>query len=159
MATDHATQLGKLIGNFQSLETVLRTFLDKMSAATAPRLPQGKTYFGLQIGEEVPVNAFTNFDSLGQLIEKYNAAVRVKDQALVVDAAIVTVRDLLAHGRVAADSPDEARLTIVKFSPPLNGTVRVTDSAMMTNQWCQERIDVVRMQIEKVARALETIAV
>ena len=105
------------------------------------------------------MNAFTNFDSLGQLIEKYNAAVRVKDQALVVDAAIVTVRDLLAHGRVAADSPDEARLTIVKFSPPLNGTVRVTDSAMMTNQWCQERIDVVRMQIEKVARALETIAV
>ena len=159
MATDHATQLGKLIGNFQSLETLLRTFLHRMSAATAARLPEGKTYFGLQVGEEVPVNAFTNFDSLGQLIEKYNAVVQAKAQALVVDATIVAVRDLLAHGRVTADSPDEARLTIIKFSRPLNGVVLVTDSAMMTNQWCQERIDVVRMQIEKVARALETIAV
>lgn len=53
MATDHATRLGKLIGNFQSLETVLRVFLDKVSAPTSPRFPQGKTYFGLHAGEEV----------------------------------------------------------------------------------------------------------
>lgn len=159
MATDHATQLGKLIGNFQSLETVLRVFLDKMSASTSPRLPQGKTYFGLRAGEEVPVNAFTNFDTLGQLVEKYNAVVRAKDSSLLVDAGVVAVRDLLAHGRIAADSPDETRLTVIKFDRPLNATVRVTDSAMMTNQWCQERIDLVRMQLEKVARALETIAV
>lgn len=159
MATDHATQLGKLIGNFQSLETVLRVFLDKVSASTSPRLPPGKTYFGLRAGEEVAVNAFTNFDSLDQLIDKYNAVVRAKDHALQIDASIVAVRDLLAHGRIAADSPDETRLTIIKFDRPLNGTVHVTDSAMMTNQWCQERIDLVRMQLEKVARALEAIAV
>lgn len=105
------------------------------------------------------MNAFTNFDGLGQLIDKYNVVVRAKDQALEVDTTVVAVRDLLAHGRIAADSPDETRLTIIKFDRPLNGSVRVTDSAMMTNEWCQERIDLVRMQLEKVARALETIAV
>ena len=159
MATDHATRLGKLIGNFQSLETVLRVFLDKVSASTSPRLPQSKTYFGLRAGEEVPVNAFTNFDTLGQLICSYNAVVGAKDQALKVDATVVAVRDLLAHGRIAADSPDETRLTIIKFDRPLNASVRVSDSATMANEWFQERIDLVRTQLEKVARALDTIAV
>jgi hypothetical protein len=159
MATDHATRLGKLVGNLQSLETVLRFFLDKALASISPRLPEGKTYFGLRAGEEVPVNAFTNFDFLSDLIAKYNAIVQAKDQALLVDASVVAVRDLLAHGRIAADSPDEARLVIIKFDRPKNGSVRVTDSAMMTDDWCQERIDLVRAQIEKVGRARETIAV
>ena len=157
MAANHATQLGKLIGNLQSLETVLRCFIDRVSMS--PRLPQGKTYFGLHVGEEVPENAFTNFDTLGQLIEKYNTVVRATNKALLVDVGVVAVRDLLAHGRIAADLPDETQLVIIKFDHPSNGTVRVTDSAMMTNQWCQERIDLIRMQCKKVARALETIAI
>ena len=159
MAMDHATRLGKITGNLQSLETMLRVFLDRRSGPDSPRLPQGKTCFGPQPGEEVPVNAFTNFDTLGQLITKFNALVAARDQSFAVEEAVVAVRDLLAHGRIAADSEDEAQLTILKFDKPKDGTVRVTDCAIMTDRWFDERIDLVRAQIEKVARALEAIAV
>lgn len=159
MATDHVMRLGKIIGNLQSLETMLRMFLDRVFTSTSPRLPAGKTYFGLQPGEQVPENAFTNFDTLGQLVAKFNAVVAQRDQGLTIDESVVALRDLLAHGRIAADSPDEARLTILKFAKPERGTVRVTECAMMTDQWCDERNDLVHAQIEKIARALETLTV
>ncbi len=159
MATDHVTHLGKIIINLQALETGLRAFLHQHSGSASPRLPNGKTYFGLQVGEEVPANAFTNFDTLGQLVAQFNAVVETKDKTLTIDNAVVALRDLMVHGRTAADSQDETRITILKFDKPKEGIVRVTDCAMMTNQWCEERTTFIFAQIEKVMRALKTVAV
>jgi len=153
MAANHVTYLGKVIGNLHSLEIALRFFLDKLNPASSPHLPVGKSYYQLQSGDLVPENAFTNFDTLGELVDKYNAAIRQRDPNLVIDRGVVQVRDLMAHGRVFADAPDEARLAIIKFDRPQNGSVRVTDSALMTEQWFQGRIDFVRAQLKKVDRA------
>jgi len=153
MAVNHVMYLGKVIGNLHSLEIALRAFLDRLNPASSPHLPAGKSYYQLQIGDSVPENAFTNFDTLGDLVDKYNAAMRQKNPDLLVDCSVVQLRDLMAHGRVSADAPDETRLAIIKFARPHNGSVRVTDCALMTEQWFQGRIDFVRAQLEKVAQA------
>jgi len=155
MATNHVIFLGKVIGNLHSLEIALRSFLNKLSPASSPGLPAGKSYYQLQAGDSVPENAFTNFDSLGDLVDKYNVAVGKNKPNLLVDRGVVQLRDLMAHGRVSADSPDEARLAIIKFDRPQNGTVRVTDCALMTKQWFQDHITFVRAQLEKVTQALK----
>ena len=153
MAENHIVYLGKLIGNIQSFETALRFFLDRLNPASSPCLPAGKFYYQLRVGDSVPENAFTNFDTLGDLVDKYNRAIRQKDAALVVDRSVVLLRDLLAHGRVFADAPDETRLAIIKFDRPEEGSARVTDCALMTEQWFQDRIDFVLAQLKKVEQA------
>lgn len=155
MAKNHALLLGKLIGNLHSLETLLRVFLNNKNLAASPGIPMGKSHFQLQVGDFVPENAFTNFDSFGALVSKYNNAISQKNVTLRVDDRVVRIRDLLAHGRVSADSIDASRLAIIKFEKPTKGHVRVSDSALMTEWWFQEHIDLVRAQIEKVDQALK----
>jgi hypothetical protein len=151
MAANHVMYLGKVIGNLHSLEIALRLFLDRLNPG--PYLPAGKSYYQLQAGDSVPENAFTNFDTLGDLVDKYNEAICKKDTALLIDRSVVQLRDLLAHGRVSADAPDETRLAIIKFDRPQNGSVRVTDCAQMTEKWFKDRIDFARAQLEKVEQA------
>ena len=52
------------------------------------------------MGQRVPVNSFTSYDSLGNLVRQFNAVVETFDSGLVVDETVVELRDLLAHGRV-----------------------------------------------------------
>src|SRR5687768_4030867 len=98
MAKDHALRLGKLVGSFQSLECLLRFYLRGV-ATNAAATHLGRPYFELQAGELVPIDDVANYDSLGQLLSKYNEDVARRDPALRVDASIVNTRDLLAHGR------------------------------------------------------------
>ena len=155
MAENHGLLLGALIGNLHSLETLLRTFLNNKNPASSLSVPMGKSHFQLQVGDIVPESAFTNFDSLGALVRKYNAAMSQKNATLLVDDRVVRIRDLLAHGRVSADLTDASRLAIIKFDKPTKSYVRVSDSALMTEHWFQEHIDLVRAQFEKVAQALK----
>ncbi len=140
MAANYAMYLGKVISNLHSLEIALRIFLDRLNPGSSPHLPAGKSYYQLQVGDSVPENAFTNFDTLGDLVDKYNEAIRKKDTTLLVDRSVIQLRDLMAHGRVSADAPDETRHAIIKFAKPKNGSVQVTDCALMTEQWFQDRI-------------------
>jgi hypothetical protein len=73
--------MGKIVVNLHSLEFALRTFLwnhEAPSGATnwATVLPQ------LQVGQSVPVNAFSNYDTLGKLIETFNAITTPVDGSL-----------------------------------------------------------------------------
>ncbi len=148
MAKNHALNLGKLVGNLQSLETLLRFFLKKKNpnAATKSMAP-------FVVGQSRDEDEFTNYDTLGVLIEKYNECVVRKDRSLLVDSGVVRLRDLLAHGRVSAEAADETRLTIVKFSKPCGGNVTVVDSALMSEQWFVENQQWVREQLDLVASA------
>jgi hypothetical protein len=54
-------------------------------------------------GAQVPENALTNWDTLGQLISKYNCVLSAAEVPLYsVDSSVVQVRDALAHGRLSA---------------------------------------------------------
>lgn len=130
---EHARYLGKLVANFQSLEFILRAFLQQLPTAPPFGLAHGTDIYSFPVGTEVPVNELTNFDSLGQLIKKFNS--EMKRRGLnKIDEDLIAVRDALAHGRVSAPNPnDEIRL--LKFSKPENGRVRVEFNEVMSAAW------------------------
>ena len=102
----HSWELGKLVNNSQSFELFLRVFLAGLagsvkimregSHADMPRVDIPR------VGDVVPETALTNYDSLGQLIDKYNDAVEVHRR---IDRELVEIRDALAHGRVVSLAP------------------------------------------------------
>ncbi len=154
MAKNHVVQLGKLVGNLQSLEALLRIYLLKIGARSGgPRLKS--SYWNLSPGDEVAEDEFTNYDSLGDLIKKFNTDIASRDPSLALDEGVVGVRDLLAHGRVAADAEDETRLAIMKFEKPARGKVRVAASALMDDAWFAKNIKLVFEQIERVHTAIQ----
>jgi hypothetical protein len=155
MAQNHALLLGKLLGNLQSLETLLRVYLMSARSDPAGTKPPGADYWKLVAGDEVPEDPFSNYDTLSTLINKFNSSVPALGPSQQVDTAVVGLRDLLAHGRVSADEADETRLAILKFAKPVTGRVRVVASAVMTEEWFAQNVAFVREQIERVASALD----
>jgi hypothetical protein len=99
----HACALGRLVGNFQSLELVIRTFLYSRRDPPHRGFRFRKSMSHLKPGDEVPGNAYTSFDTLGQLIGRFNRIAAKRFPAMAIDPSIVTVRDALAHGRVWSD--------------------------------------------------------
>ncbi len=155
MATNHALRLGKLFGNLQSLEALLRLYLVKIGARGRADAPVSPPYWSLAAGDEVPEDEFTNYDPLGTLIAKFNADIATRDASLAVDTGVVSLRDLLAHGRVSADAEDEARLAILKFDRPKSGKVRVAAAALMDDTWFTIKTEYVMDQILRVNAAHE----
>lgn len=158
MADNHASHLGKLVGNLQSLEALLRVYLLNIAHKQTPPMSVGPSYWSLSVGDVVAEDAFTNFDSLGALIGKFNSDVQSRDVTLRVDPAVIPLRDLLAHGRLAADSPDPSRLKIVKFDKPDGGNVKVVASALMDEAWFKAKNDLVIRQLQNVHKAYERFA-
>ncbi len=147
--------MGKLVVNLQSFEFALRGFLYNREQG---RTSQGRPGFleGVTKGQKVEENAFTNYDTLGKLIDKYNGKVRPADASLEVDPGIARIRDAVAHGRIAGllSSLDEP-LRLVKYDKPANGLVRVTDFHILTKDWFDEKIKWVCQNLKKVQQANE----
>ncbi len=154
MASDHALRLGKLLGNLQSLEVLLRLYLQKASPTSKPGKSKKLSYWELGEGDEVDEDEFTNFDSLGQLIKKYNDQIAQTEPTLSVDMQIVDIRNLLVHGRVAGTGEDTTTLKILKFTKPNSGKAVVTASVLMEERWFDTNIALCRNQINSVATAL-----
>ncbi len=138
MALDeHANNLGGLLGNFQSLEFVLRNYLQTLPTAPPFGVEYGVDIYSFPVGAELPLNEFTSFDSLGQLINRFNH--EMNQQGLQeLDTTIVEIRDALAHGRVSASCPKD-HLRLLKFSKPRNGKVTVTFNTEMSDDWFKEQ--------------------
>jgi hypothetical protein len=159
MATDHALRLGKLLGNLQSLEVVLRVYLLKAASRPPSSGAPKKPYWDLAVGDVVDDDEFTNFDTLGKLVAKYNADIQHKDQTLVVDLGVVEVRDLLVHGRVAGSAEDTTTLKILKFHKPVSGKAVVSACALMSDSWFEVHTASCYKQIQRVAKAIDTHAI
>lgn len=101
--------VGDLRTKFLILEYKLRTFLFKKSG-----MPFMQDFDTISEGDFVDENPFTNWDTLGTLIDKYNAIVE-SNQSLVIDRSIVRIRDALAHGRIYRRSV-ESQPRLLKFS-------------------------------------------
>lgn len=146
---EHALHLGGLLGNFQSLEFVLRGYLSKLPTGEGSALPPGIDIYQSPVGTELPETVFTNYDTLGILISKFN--VEMQRQGKVgVETKLIELRDALAHGRVSALGTEEL-LRIVKFTKPHQGMVKVAFNEMMSSQW-------LLLQKKRVSEAIHRVA-
>lgn len=148
---EYTLALGKVIVNLHSLEFALRNFLWNEES---PQRPANwpATIGELVVGQVVAENAFTNYDSLGRLINKFNAIVSTNHPQLCVDPSIIGIRDALAHGRLSAAAPNPP-LLLVKFSKPANGSVTVTSAELMDEAWLTSETTSVRNELDKVVEA------
>jgi hypothetical protein len=148
----HALNLGKLLGNLQSLEMAARLATAKLDRQAAEqvqsRLAQVKR------GDVVEVNALTNADDLTQTLERFNK--RAPKICRVDVAPIVQLRDALAHSRVFGFG-SISHLRLLKFSrrQVATGKVRVELAEDMTPQWFLTNIRLLNQALAKVTEALD----
>ena len=142
---EHCKLLGKLVGNLQSLEFILRAFLQELPSARPIGIAYGTGVYAFPVGTELPESELTSYDSLRDLIKSFNAEMQTRGLP-TIDQTIVELRDALAHGRVSSCTPDES-MRLLKFSKPCKGFVRVVFNEQMTTDWF-------RIQIKRVLEAV-----
>jgi len=152
----HPINLGKLLVNFQSLEFALRAFLWESEKDVGRN---SSTYQELKLnqlieGDMVAEDAFTNYDSLNVLIDKYNQNSKISSAGLTIDKSIVSIRDAIAHGRVFGDTP-QPPMTLLKFNKPSNKRVKVIFSVQLTPESFREQLSKTQQATLVVAKALE----
>jgi hypothetical protein len=151
---EHAKHLGGLLANFQSLEFIIRSFLQELPTARQFGIPYGEDIYSFPVGTEIPENEITSYDSLGILIKKFNTSVKQKGLT-EIDTSLVEIRDALAHGRISAPEIGE-QLRLIKFSKPQNGKVQITFSEAMTEDWFKFNKKRVRDSIQIVQECLRS---
>lgn len=145
---DTASELGKIVSNLQSIEFALRMFLLAANGESS-----STKYFDLKINDEIGEDSFTNYDTLDQLIKKYNEHVTVVDKALCISVKVVALRNALAHGRVFSTNPSPNHpYQLFKFTKPANGKVKVTHSEEMNSDWYKKNIKLTFEQITKIIK-------
>jgi restriction endonuclease S subunit len=154
---EYCLLMGKLVVNLQSLEFALRAFLYNKENSEKSTNPEfGKNIYDFKAGDCVEENAFTNYDPLGRLIDNYNGIVKSKNSTLCIDKNIVDIRDTIAHGRIACESPSsETPQKLIKYSKPQNGKVCVTHCITLTKDWFDKHIHLVYESIQRVRKANE----
>lgn len=144
---EHASLIGQLIGNFHSLECALRLVIFNNQNKAQNKEEVNLNNFSE--GDIVEEDAFTDYSTLGELIQKYNNIVK-NNPSDTVDPNIVHLRDALAHGRVFS-CVMQTPLKLLKFDKPKNGKVNVTFAQNMTDEWLKNQIDKVYKELMKVA--------
>ncbi len=144
---DHPSLLGRLQGNLQVLELLLRTFLLRHGGRAF-----SAKYFHADVGDALAEDPFTNADSLAGLVTKFNQVVERADGLSPIDPAVVGLHDALAHGRIAY-LEDGVPARLLQFSEPADGLVSVTFSAVMNRDWFFTQIGLVAHQHDKVIDA------
>jgi len=146
----YACLIGKIIVNLHSLEFILRCYLsnrnDPPNATLAPGALQK-----LKVGDVVPLGEMTNFDTLGELIDRYNQY--IPDLAFAVDRSVIDLRDALAHGRASAF--DRPEITLMKFAKPARGAqeTSVVYAEVLNETWLNTQRKRVRDELLKVFEA------
>jgi len=130
---EYALHLGGLLSNFHSLEFVLRIFLQSQPGARSTGIPYGVDIYSFPVGTDLMESEITSYDSLGQLISKFNAQMKKANRPLI-DPTLVEVRDALAHGRVSGAAVG-SQLRLLKFDKPSKGVVRVAFNELLTIDW------------------------
>lgn len=147
----HALNLGRLIGNLQSLEMGARMVIVKLDQRSSHQeqvqLPQAK------VGDMVELNAYTNNDDLTQTLQKYNK--RAPLECRLDIGPIVNLRDALAHARVFGFGSMKP-LRLLKFSRKANGGRVLVELALdMTDEWFLENIRMLEQAVGKIRKALD----
>lgn len=151
---EYPNKLGRIIAHLHSIEWLLRVILYLNEAGNEPNL--GNVHFFLSEGDEVDVNAYTNYWQLGDLVKEYNK--HVPDEYKIDYDYIVNLRHCLAHGRVAKQSPD-SHLTLIKFEKPSRESVTTVSNVIhLTEDWFSETISKTGKEIEKALNGAQSLS-
>ncbi|HMK52750.1 MAG TPA: hypothetical protein VK551_09625 [Thermodesulfobacteriota bacterium] len=116
-------------------------------------VPHGTDIYSFPVGSELPDNDMTSYDSLTQLLAKFNREMKLRG-APEIDDGLIDLRDALAHGRVSAAVGDE-NLRLLKFDKPIDGKVRITFNEVMTEEWFTGQKARVLAAIKQVYQQIE----
>jgi hypothetical protein len=142
---DLPCRVGRLIGNLWSLEWMMRNVLYRLAHAPHTAMPAEQLLFAAKPGDRFPENALTSWDSLGRLMQAYNANTNKP-----LDSGIVDLRDALAHGRLLIENEAWTNAVLVKLSHPDGGTVSTEARYELTIDWLND-------QIPRVGEALDLV--
>lgn len=148
----HCRSLGGVIANLQSLEFYIRCVLSELPGSAPHGLQEDQNLYECKVGHELLESPMTNFDTLTQLISKYNHAAQSFDWE-PVDAMLVEIRDALAHGRVAYSGDEEHYARLMKFDKPRNGKVRVCFNVELSPGWFDQQIRATKRALDSVEQA------
>jgi len=144
---DHIKGLGLLVSYFHALEFTLRAVLKNDEKKALDKT----NYSALKAGETVPEDPMSNYDSMGNLILKYN---KIAPKELRIEDKLVAIRDAIAHGRIFSDSPN-LPMRLFKFEKPKNGVATVIFAATLDRKWFSEISGHLYREIQKVMKTNE----
>jgi hypothetical protein len=155
-SNDIPDKTGWIIVNLQALEFALRLFLHELNRIHNTANEPQFDFMNLSIGEWIPENYITNYDTLNQLIQKVNFELNSRGLSERIDDQLVELRDALAHGRVIACNP-KGPYRILKFSKPKNGKVKVTVLVEVTPDWLSQQIRRTSDELLKLIKLAQTL--
>jgi len=113
---DYVERLGRLQSALHKVEFWLRSYLFRAEG------PQPVVNLNtIKIGDKVPVTALTDFDSLGELVARFNAKA---DPNAAIGPGVVDLRNTLAHARIYSPT-EQPPFRLVRFGKPARGLVEV----------------------------------
>lgn len=150
-AERYARALGGILVNFHALEIALRHFFKGYEARLVPPSPAVPDK-PLRVGQVIPLEAYSAYDSLNGLVKSFNAVVKKDHGHLSLDPAIIELRDALAHGRVRSTEPP---LQLLKFSKPAKGGAGITvlQAELMDEAWLKAQTTRLERETAKVFKA------
>lgn len=151
-----ACGIGRILGNLQSLELLMRIFLNRTHGDPGENDIE-VDLFDIEEGDRLHETPITNYDSLSQVIENYNNSVETVDESLKVDPSLIRIRDGLAHGRVIAQERD-LPFHLFKFSQSKNRKVEVTHVIEIDEDWLNKQTNRLLREVEKVQEARELVS-
>lgn len=145
----HYKNLGVLLQNLLSLELFLRCCIlrKECKERDAPNLTK------IQEGDDVPECPLTNYDTLGDVIKKFNSYPDISHK--IDKDRVCRIRDGIAHGRVLSDSPTLQPMRLVKFSKPRKKKVKVDIAIEMTDEWFKECTQFLFSEVQEIRKVYE----
>jgi hypothetical protein len=157
---DTVLGLGMLLSAFHGLEFMVRGFLYMRESVKTQRFPRGHDIYANAVDTLVLLNAFTDYRSLGPLIDSYNKYVLgLGHDRFKIDPEVVPIRDALAHGRVSTPGNTET-FYLIKYDRPTKddpSNVRVSYRVTVNYEWLHSQAIYVQNQMMRVCEAHEAL--
>jgi hypothetical protein len=139
---DYVERLGRLQTALHKLEFGLRVFLFR-AEGHQPVVDLNT----VKIGDKVAVTALTDFASLKELVDRYNAKV---DPRATIGRDVVELRNAIAHARIFSFT-QQPPFRLVRFGKPNGGLAEVMNVVdNLDAQWFTAHEALVEKEVKKV---------
>lgn len=151
LADNYSDGLGKILVNLMALEFSLRM---RLSYDDPKEKRLVTSFHELKVGQSAPINSVTSFESLKDLLNRYNNALCENESNLKVGPDIVLLRDSLVHGRALSET-ETGDSMLVKFSAIRDGVVRVEFAQTLSPDWIKAHVEMVYSAVIKVHESMK----
>jgi hypothetical protein len=152
----YALRLGELWSNFLSLDVCLRTFHVRLPGSAPTGIPYAVDVYSFPVGTEFSESAVADMKFFSSLVVSYNETVVARGLGSPIDAALIELRNALAHGFVSTDR-NEGPMRIIKFGRSRPGFVKITMNETMDLAWFKSQMKRVYDAIQAVHAAAENL--